>query len=254
LSSKGISLIPGLVRTEANVLARRTHHIRAIGTKMTCFVIGFVGRVGSSYLQGLLNNHPDVSCKGEILANGMLQRSGKNLRPYIDELVHNAGKPVNGYKLALEHIQVFPEVLDVLREHRYRVIHLTRRNRLDQFISMRLAQINGIWRSDFGSYSIQSFRAEPQQISASVKLLIEYDEELNRYFYDLPTLRLTYEELVAGYGYRSTFGFLGIADHDLHSPYRRQRNSGGQREAIENFDELMEYFRGTDLEEYFVGG
>ena len=63
------------------------------------FVIGFVGRVGSSHLEGLLNSHPEVQCRGEILSRMQLENSRETCRERLDRLVHSSPKTASGFKL-----------------------------------------------------------------------------------------------------------------------------------------------------------
>lgn len=219
---------------------------------MICFVVAFVGRSGSSYLQGLLNSHPEVQCHGEIFGGKRFEPGRTEIRNYLDGLVHSSGSKASGFKLGVSHIRANGEIVDQLRQHSYRVIHVTRENRLDQFISVRLAQINGIWRSDRGAYDVHSFAPEPQLVAASVRALIRDDTDLLGQLEGFPTLRVTYEELVVARDYKGVLAFLDVSEHRLESPFFRQRRATRQRDALENYDELVKYFSGSDLERYFV--
>ncbi|KJS28156.1 MAG: hypothetical protein VR75_00265 [Hyphomonadaceae bacterium BRH_c29] len=42
------------------------------------YVIGFGGRVGSSYLEGFLNSQPDCMCVGEVFTLGQFERVEEN--------------------------------------------------------------------------------------------------------------------------------------------------------------------------------
>ena len=219
---------------------------------MTYFVIGFIGRVGSSYLEGLLNSHPDVQCEGEILSEWQMKNTQDSCRERLDRLVHGSDKSASGFKLALAHVQAHPDIADIMREHEYRVIHLTRRNRVDQYISMRLAQLNGIWRSDAGTYEIHSFSADPQQLNASVQSFKQNDLRLLDLLSGLPFITVTYEDLIADTWRDEILPVLGVRHGEMESPFSRQRCATRQRDALENYDALARHFEGTDLQSYFV--
>jgi len=87
------------------------------------FVITFVGRQGSSYLEGLLHSHPQASCLGEIFAPGELSQT-TSIPDYLDEKVVNATCTASGFKLSIFHIQDKPDIVPVLRDRNYRIVRL----------------------------------------------------------------------------------------------------------------------------------
>jgi LPS sulfotransferase NodH len=218
------------------------------------FVIACVGRQGSSYLQGLIDNHPNAQCLGELFApEGTYDQSGQSCNGFLDAITH-ARHPtvsVSGFKLGYMHMELRPEIRDVLREKNYYCIHLTRKNMLDQYISMRLAQINGIWASSAGIYQQHSFIADTEHMIKFFGLFEEHDCGVVRFIEGLPTIEVVYEQLVASNGYFPVLDFLGLPRISLASPFARQR-SGSQRDAIQNYDEVAAFFKSTDRAQYFV--
>jgi hypothetical protein len=216
------------------------------------FVIAFVGRSGSSYLEGLLNSHPDAQCLGEILWPGADPRNvGRSTSEFLDIAVHSAKEPVSGFKFGHLHIRGHPEVRAILRDKQYRVIHLTRQNRVDQYISMKLAMINNAWRSDYGSWTQCSFRADPADMQEKFKIMEDDDAFIAEFTEGLPTIKLTYEELIKPLGYYPVLDFLGLSRRELHSPFERQR-TGTQRDAMENYDDIAAHFAGTPMGRHFT--
>ena len=213
------------------------------------FAIAFVGRSGSSYLQGLLDNHPDARCLGEIFWSFDADPARKPIKDFLNDTVNFTDKHASGFKFGNMHILKHPEVWDIMREFEYRVIHLSRRNRVDQYISMRLAQLNESWRSDQGKFRVQSFLANFEHMDFYLKLIEEHDRLIGEYVSGFLMERMTYEELAKPDGYLPALDFLGLKRMPLHCPFSKQR-SGSQRDALLNFDEVVTYYKGTPVHEY----
>ncbi|NYZ11420.1 hypothetical protein HL658_02565 [Azospirillum sp. RWY-5-1] len=211
------------------------------------FVIAFIGRQGSSYLEGLLHSHPDAQCHGELLAYSGI---GDRLFEHVESHVHTSGKSASGFKLALQHITAYPEIVEFMKIHGYKVIRLYRDNKLDQYISMRLAQINSSWRSDFGEYTVHTLSIDPDDLESEITLFRENDLILEKGLAGFPQIQLSYEELTKPNGHTVCLDFLGLSHCPLNSPFRRQRRLT-RRETIQNYDSLVERFAGTEIARYF---
>jgi hypothetical protein len=212
------------------------------------FAIGFLGRQGSSYLEGLLNSHPDAQCLGEIISS---KDPSEEIAPYLRGTVHSAGVASSGFKLPLSNLQTNPDLLPFFKENGYKFIVLRRENKLDQLVSFILAGSNGSWRSDFGEYKTTSTVVNADDFESYVKVSCEADEELEQTLKGLPVLRMSYEELISPQGYMPALDFLGLSRVELTSPFHRQR-TGSQRESIVNYDELRSRFAGAELSKYFT--
>lgn len=232
----------------------------------TFFAIVFVGRQGSSYLQGLINSHPDATCEGELfsptarlLADVLRRRtiSFRNSRKtdaasYLQSGLHKKGGSAVGFKMPYLSLVEHPDARDAFEALGYRVIRLSRDNLLDQYISFKLATINSAWRSDRGSIRVNRFTAEPADVEEAFLKWTRWDSELARMVETLPSLHVTYEELVDGSGLTRSLEFLNLRKVSLHSPFRRQR-SGTQSEIIENYGQLKDHFAQTEWARHFVG-
>lgn len=231
----------------------------------TFFAIVFVGRQGSSYLQGLLNSHPDATCEGELfsptarlLADVIRRRtiSFRNSRhstvgSYLLKKLHKKNSKAVGFKMPYLSLVEHPDAIDAFKTFRYRIIRLSRDNLLDQFISFRLATLNDAWRSDRGSTTVTRFSAEPRDVEDAFRNWTRWDAELSAMTETLPNLHVTYEELVGGPGVSRSLEFLELPSIPLHSPFKRQR-SGTQSEIIENYFDLKERFADTEWARHFI--
>lgn len=212
------------------------------------FVIAFVGRQGSSYLEGLINRHPDAQCLGEILTPKIIP-NGVEL--FLRERVQSSGKLASGFKLSLYHSIDHPEVIPIIKKHNYKCIVLTRENKLDQYISMKLASVNNSWRSDYGEYKKNSIEINEEEFIRAVNDFYLADDKVIKMVQGMDALHMTYEELVAENGYKLALEFLELRNIDLTSPFKRQRK-GSQMEVVENYRYLFNKFLGTELEKFFL--
>jgi len=221
---------------------------------MNRFIIGFVGRTGSSYLEGLLDSHPDIVCDPEIFSvNGPFDLSGLSYDDFLASL--SAGRLASGFKLGIEHMKARAGIDAALRRQNYSVILLHRENLLDQFISMRLAQINEIWRSDRGDYKAQSFVADPAHAIACMKSFEEQNDYCRSFLSGMTVFEITYETITTRLP--ALMDWLGVVRTDLSSKYNRQRSARTQADAVENYNELADAVAGTryahHLETFEVG-
>lgn len=220
----------------------------------TFFVIVFVGRQGSSFLEGLLNSHPDARCEGEIFSptgNYFSACGHRDVGRYLEEFLHADPHRAVGFKMPWVSLLDHPEAWDVLERLGYRLIHLTRDNLLDQYISMMLAKLNNAWRSDFGKTKIKRFHADFEQAEFHFRSWAGQDEMLRRVSRSYPSIHITYEQLVGGEGVAAALDFLDLKPVPLKSRFKRQR-SGSQSEIIENYAEMKAHFTGTEWARHFV--
>lgn len=214
----------------------------------TFFTIAFVGRSGSSFLQGLIDNHPDAQCLGELFWD-----KSASTETILDNSVHSTfGISASGFKLGNMHAIEFPEVRKILEKYKYKAIHLTRENRVDQYISMVLAMKNNMWRCDAGDYRIHDFLADASHMEKFLGLMEEHDELIRDFIGDLPVLDLSYESLVKEDGYYPVLDFLGLERQPLVSEFKRQRSNSSQRKAILNYDDMVHHFADTSFAKHFV--
>lgn len=212
------------------------------------FIIGFVGRQGSSYLEGLIDSHPDAQCLGELM---VVPEAAADRLAFIDRTVHSTTAKATGFKLAMEHVVANPGVIGFLERHEYRAIILQRHNKVDQFISMKLAKENSSWRSDFGEYKIHQITIDPEELLSEIQDFTMRDEYIDDALKRLPSIKLFYEDLISGAGIQKSLEFLDLRPMALTSRYKRQRQYP-RRETVANYDEMVRYFSGTQIGNFFL--
>lgn len=220
------------------------------------FAIVFLGRQGSSYLEGLLDSHPYVRCEGELFAPAarstrcFAKSNYQDFGRYLEESLHNGSHPVIGFKMPWISLLDYPESWDFFRRHRYKLIQLTRDNLLDQYISMMLAKLNNSWRSDRGTIKIRQFVADFQEAEGYFRSWVGQNALLRQALCSYPSVHITYEQLLDGAGVVTASDFLDLPPAPLKSRFKRQR-SGRQSDIIENYAEMKAHFAGTVWARHF---
>lgn len=234
------------------------------------FVILCLGRVGSELLVSLLDSHPDVCCYGEVftppyepddwfdprLPDGVrafVDSEQDDPRLYMAELASACGATAVGFKLPLSSIKAHPDAVTLLDDADLRVIRLTRENLLAQHVSGVLAFKTGLWKQGGGkdSYGGAVHRVDPAGCKRGLVSLEAREREMDRLAEGHPTMRLTYEELVAGLRIDEAQRHVGVEPRSLTSPHRKLRTRPLQ-ETIENWDELSAELRGTRFERFLA--
>lgn len=180
------------------------------------FCILATARTGSNWLCSALDQHPDIVCFREVfhpnsifLAEGAswklgieerIWRFGRNIAPrvFLKRLEAVTGNSLSyGFKLFPEH--GWSKVEMMCADPELKIILLTRRNRLAQFSSLRIAQANGRWVEDRkgapkpGQPQQVEFEADEYQAYASQ--CDEIDTRIRQLLSGREFLELVYEDL-----------------------------------------------------------
>lgn len=199
----------------------------AAAVETTRFAILAHGRSGSNWLVDLLNSHPACHCHGELFLPDFVAR-----RPPEDALVYlerrmSAGRPGKTH-IGFKHLPTFdPRVTrQVVEDPRYRIVILTRRDRLAQYASQAIAEQTNRWSKREG----EAVESQPR-VRFAVRDFIDFCESSERWFgperrqlrrLGRPALEITYEALEAGRALPQVLAHLGLAPvAALHSSHRR---------------------------------
>jgi LPS sulfotransferase NodH len=221
-------------------------------------------RTGSTFLIECLKSHPEVYCRGEMLAGGhvwppgLVYKSRLATKAYryltsgavfptrmMDRYFARADRPVKVFKAMYNQIRP-PWILRYLREHtEIRILHLRRHNLLKQYISHELIHVR---RADhWDPHTTEPVKPASIVISADAalrylrRLRAEYDTH-ERIFGRHARLQLTYESMIDGDALaagvaRDICAFLGIAHRPMHSSLVKM-NPERLDEMITNYDEV----------------
>jgi len=225
------------------------------------FVIFMVGRTGSSHLTQSLNAHPEIKAQGEGL--GRLQNEKRDAAAQL-AWARQAFEPQEnlsaaGFKAKGSQAMKVDGLKALLGEIGPRVIHMGRRNVVKHAISgMRVPMIQdqegraNMRQAKHGEQrTLPPSTIDPDDLVAEIQGIEIAQHQLDEYVSDLalPTLRVFYEDLLAHEDetFRSVMEFLEVPPQPLSSRVRKA-TPDDLRDAVSNFDEVLDALRGTAYE------
>lgn len=218
------------------------------------FVILAQARSGSGWLADLLRSHPACYCYDELF-NRQHINGGIRLAQFKGLTVAERDvDPIGFLERALsapprtgvthvgfKHLPLFDERVTrhVVDDPRYRVILLTRRDRLAQYASMRIAQESDIW----GRFVQQGPRSEQRKVRFDTRDFLDFcrvteagfaaeRDQLRRSGRAL--LDVTYEELQSPDGLPRVLAFLGLSPGAALASSHIKENSPSVAERFSN--------------------
>lgn len=229
---------------------------------MTLFILLFQGRVGSSYLIEALDAHPQVRAEGEKLVLIKQKGPGAQMewaRSFFSLSRSTAGHmSAIGFKVKLRDILPLEDFAAFINELQIKTIYMHRRNRIKAVVSeinsRHLAEATG----EYNLYSIAN-RLSPitvdlHMFDKMLKIREKRDRELADYVGELhaPVLELQYESLLRDELklLKDTYEFIETA----FIPTRGRcvkHTPDNLRDAIANFHEVLDFYRGTIYEPMF---
>jgi len=235
---------------------------------ITRFVILAVPRVGSNYLCGMLNSHPEILCHHELFhpndiyyafghRNGDLDFGTLQDRDHLPKefLIRvweeNLGCAAVGFKLLSGQNRTAFEL--VLGDTGIKKILLTRRNRIKTYVSLLRAQRTGVY-----SNADKDQRRKDIKVTVDIDSVYENIERNKRYYEWIHKelnasrqifLEVAYENLTKDEEKLRILEFIGVSLYPAYlQPVNKKQSSGDLRDSVTNFAELAIRLRGTDLE------
>lgn len=200
-------------------------------TDYTSFVILCEPRSGSTVLHTYLNSHPQIMSFGEILRENTEKKS-----PAKDPLSHLVFKPHAQAILAVG-LKLFYEYFDdarfaddfnvIITQPNIKVIHLTRKDRMKQYRSLKIAEATNVWSTnvitkkmpdaiELDLLDYQHYLDKSESLQASIlRLFAEHD-----------ILDVTYEDLTSETDLILTKiqNFLNVPVRKLFTLLKKQNN------------------------------
>ncbi|MBN2378098.1 MAG: hypothetical protein JXD22_16995 [Sedimentisphaerales bacterium] len=223
--------------------------------RMTKFIMLMEGRVGSSHVVQLLNNHENIICDYEKLY-GLDDEAQK---AKIAEMF-SANAPVVGFKTKLRDVIDQDYLFDLIERDTVFTICLHRKNIIKSVVSTFYAQK---LRQETGHYNrlkINTAVFEPIPLAypdfeAHLRIRKAIDEQLIAFYDKLtaPKTLVFYEDLMLDEEtfMRNLIDFLGLEWQPLTRSIYAKTISDDLRDIIENFDELRSHYIGTPYEAMF---
>lgn len=205
------------------------------------FAIVSVGRSGSTMLQHLLDSHPEVRCHGEEITKHpcvwSTQFGNLSMEQFLRDVRFVGPFRAIGIRMMIEHSLDFPETWDVLHRLGCRLIVNTRRNKLNQYISMKLARATGDWSSR-GLYPETRIRLDPDDFIAHARAWALLEAQTAAVLDRFPTMTVSYEAVLQGEGIDEMQRFIGVELQTLRTDTVKARWQR-REDVVENWDEVV---------------
>jgi len=220
------------------------------------FVIYAYQRTGSTLLVDLLNSHPEINCKGELLLNKM-----HNPKRYLQIQAGMAESPIFGFKLLTPHFD-YQKIRDPrafmagLYESNYQIILLQRQSTFRTALSLLYAIKS--WRFHFQNpqahIQLEKITINPDELVSKINW-IEHSKKIQEdSVMHLPHLKLTYEGDLLD-NERHQMAIDNICDYLQipHAPVNSQfikLTPDCISQLVTNMDEIVDYFRKSPYRDY----
>jgi LPS sulfotransferase NodH len=224
---------------------------------MTPFVIVADLRTGSTLLSTSLNRHPEIRCYGELFHPedfpdnqlDAVSRHELSARQLVDQALAASGFKAVGFRamvfLPLDSHPRWADAWQCLAERdELRVIWLTRRDRLSQYVSMLVAEHTGVYHPFDNDPLLRpenrpTITVDPQQFRHWVEERDRLAAERRAWLAARPALELDYETLTERWPevVVRVQEFLGVTIHPLAQGKRKQETRP-LAEIIANYHEL----------------
>lgn len=236
-----------------------TYFFRSRRKPQIKFLIFTVGRTGSSLLVNLLDSHPGIYCRDEMLGKKILLP-----KQYLMCNENLSKQDVYGFKLNTFHFRIQKihnpvEFVIDLHQEGYKIIHLKRRNIVRQAISHLYAKHREKFhhKENQGEQIHQIIKLDIEELKDELQLLEGYLFVENQIIESVKYLRIYYEDdLLDKNNHQETvdriYEYLGIKSVCVRTDYVKTTPEDLSR-FIVNFDEVMEYLAGTRYAKYIEG-
>lgn len=239
-------------------------------SSLTKFVISHQPRSGSTLIWGILSNHPQIYCEREIFHQRFDKHQNycyanyKSAKEYIETFYSMIDSKQKAFGFKLQGYQARPnlpdpeteliDIRDLIHQENYKVIIPYRLNKLDQFVSMKIAFMHDVWQSwqgvlpwADGTHNDPPFKNEKVVVNEQeFKKWYKWEKDLiatiEREAEGLETLRVTYERFLVDWEgqINRMLRFLNVEEVSGLKPKTRKAREGTLRDWIENYDEACE--------------
>ena len=238
------------------------------------FVMLSYARCGSNMLKAMLNEHPQITCFGEIfnpaygkgylkwVDKSFLKRlSHKYLREYCIENYLNDICAIQttddtqavGYKVMYPgQFARYPYFRDYWKINEFKIIRLTRHNLLRRYLSSKIANKEYLWSSSNYRGRLVTIPVDLDDLKRSINCLESIDCQIDTLAEEFQYLKVSHEQIVSNRmsSLRNIFEFLGV-DRDKAEkiePRTVKQNPGKLNMLIENYEEVREVLVGSQYE------
>jgi hypothetical protein len=210
-------------------------------------------RTGSNMLRSIIGQHPDIRVGGECCEDGHLQLWWS---AWSSEPMPTLPAVANPQK----HIEYLWKCLDMWNVHDghagnvfhkaaalesdVKVLWLSRRNKIDQAISLVLAHKTNIWIPNHSVDKTDKVQLNPEDIASLIRDFNKGRQHCKKLLKNHPGLDIEYEQLCSDLStvLSQLWSFLGvsaiIAESETKKTYRQSVS-----EIVINYDDIVRYVR-----------
>jgi len=220
----------------------------------TRFVVVSLPRSGTHMLRSVLNQHPHIRTEIELFNEYFepcRERLGRSAEWILENVAWREDSArIRGFTAFLDQGQPWKLWEHLLTLKGVRYVCLRRRNLLEQYVSLQEALVHKQWhavkrREDLPA--LHTLRLEPAAVECFFRSAVMHWNWFERAFARRPRQTLWYEDLCAHTEVvsRQVQQFLGA---EIVSGLRPETVKVGRRasELISNYDELCDYFAGSE--------
>ncbi|MDP1713487.1 MAG: hypothetical protein Q8L41_01970 [Anaerolineales bacterium] len=237
-------------------LILRTYHNLFGQQSLSRFVIVAHARTGSNYLLDGIISSKLITAYHEIFA-GHNRTIGKNFEKVLSQLYRKENKNTRivGFKLFYNHLTE-EEWKKFLSHDEFKIIHLTRANRLKTIVSLDVAFKTNEW-TRFSR--VKEKRLVDKWIFLDTTNLFERLEQIQTQealarerFKDRPMLEVVYEEMVKNPRkiFQGIGAFLDVDDINITKIKIIKQNSEKLDQLIGNYDEVYQLLKNSKYSDF----
>jgi len=222
------------------------------------FAIVGNARTGSNYLFEGLNTSKSIKMHHELFAahnRNIGQDFDKTLSTMFRKESH--ATRLVGFKLFYSHLTE-EEWASFLAHKDFKIIHLTRENRLRTIVSLDIAHRTGQWARTARDANVPSSDKrvvlEPTKLLARIELIKNMEILTRQRFDDRVILEVVYEKLVSApeHTFQTISDYLGVHDLNLGKIKLVKQNPEGLEKIIVNYDEISRVLGNTEYAGYLT--
>lgn len=230
---------------------------------MTRYIITFTPRIGSTWLERLLDSHPEIACNGEAFG----KRQGTDMtwlgsENFLENIVfrhtteHSTGCKVSGDQVLIPNNwrkTGWNHMWDlVVADPEIKIIHLNRRNPILQYVSMMIRKQGGPTKLTSEDRRVnRTVEVDVEEFLEITKRNRKEHERFKRELSNHPSIGITYEDMCndTEHELRRVTEFLGVEYHPMESKLLKINNHP-MRKTIRHYDNLRRKLRGTKWAQY----
>lgn len=236
------------------------------------FVVISTQRSGSTLLINLLDQHPELTCAGEIFKQQTVQQilhpeftfdlekkrknwlfgltKNSQIKKHLRRIMSTSEEGI-GFKLMISQIETLPDLPKILKELNFKIIVLRRPDLILQSLSLALAQATGKWTNVKGEGKSGMVEIDIPKLEKTVRFFTNSDSELSELGADHNVFEIHYDQLqeVLSGTLKDIFSYLHV-DEDFSPDVNIKKTSEKQyAERISNYEEVKQFFLDKGLKD-----